>query len=97
MEKAEQNTKEPLNKAKERGEETAKVWADIHELMTDLVQTDVGSDSYHIGLEMLDAINNEFKQNRSAFDGPTHAVNRLTDELRATRLHSLDVVLDRSI
>lgn len=96
MEQVEQSTKELLNKAKKQGEGTAKVWTDVHELTTDLVQSNRFSDSYHIGLAMLDAMNKEFEQNRSALNALVDAVNCLTDELRAVRLRPLDAVLDRS-
>lgn len=68
-------------RAQEQFAKTEKIWAEAESLMRELMQSDLGTETYHIGLNVIEALTQGMRESKEA-------TNVLSSELKAMRLAS---------
>lgn len=66
-------------------EETGKFWADFKAHLQDILESDIGSDSYHIAIPLMQAIDQGIKDGNDAINGLREDIKSLSDEPTSIR------------
>lgn len=103
MAQAEQMAKEKMEKATEQKEETEKRWALARKCIEDVLELDLDSDTYHIAVPLMKAIDEGIKKYADAVEAQTAAIKEhteamrdLSEELKASRPASKIPVPEKS-